>query len=64
LEKYSRAEAEGIVESLGGSFTSSVSENVDFVVAGKDPGSKYEKAKKLGIAIISEEEFDKLVHES
>ncbi len=64
LEKYSRAEAESIIEELGGSFTSSVSENVDFVVAGKEPGSKYEKAKKLGIAIISEEEFDKLVHES
>lgn len=64
LEKYSRAEAESIVEELDGSFTSSVSENVDFVVAGKEPGSKYEKAKKLGIAIISEEEFDKLVHES
>jgi DNA ligase (NAD+) len=64
LEKYSRAEAESIIEELGGSFTSSVSENVDFVVTGKESGSKYEKAKKLGITIISEEEFDKLVHES
>ncbi|MDI6917348.1 MAG: NAD-dependent DNA ligase LigA [Thermoplasmatales archaeon] len=61
LEKYSRSEAEGIVESLGGSFTSSVSKNVDFVVAGKEPGSKYEKAKKLGIKIISEDEFEKMV---
>jgi DNA ligase (NAD+) len=63
LKKYSRAEAEGIVEKLGGIFTSSVSKNVDYVVAGKEPGSKYEAAKKLGITIISEEEFDKLVHE-
>ncbi|MBU3902122.1 MAG: NAD-dependent DNA ligase LigA, partial [Candidatus Thermoplasmatota archaeon] len=64
LEKYSRAEAESIVDRLGGSFSSSVSRNVDYVVAGKESGSKYEKAKKLGIAIISEEEFDKLLHES
>jgi len=61
LEKYSRSEAEGIVGSLGGSFTSSVSKNVDFVVAGKEPGSKYEKAKKLGIKIINEDEFEKMV---
>ena len=64
LEKYSRAEAESIVDRLGGRFSSSISRNIDYVVAGKEHGSKYEKAKKLGIAIISEEEFDKLLHES
>ncbi|MEW6069074.1 MAG: NAD-dependent DNA ligase LigA [Candidatus Thermoplasmatota archaeon] len=61
LEKYSRSEAESIVEKLGGSFSSSVSKNIDYVVVGKEPGSKYEKAKKLGLKIISEEEFEKII---
>ncbi len=61
LEKYTRSEAESIVENLGGSFSSSVSKNIDYVVTGKESGSKYEKAKKLGLKIISEEEFDKII---
>ncbi|MDI6708448.1 MAG: NAD-dependent DNA ligase LigA [Candidatus Thermoplasmatota archaeon] len=61
LEKYSRSEAESIVERLGGSFSSTVSKSIDYVVVGKDPGSKYEKAKKLGLKTISEEEFDRII---
>lgn len=61
LEKYSRPEAEELVVSLGGRPSSSVSSRTDLVVAGGDPGSKLAKAKKLGIRILSEEDFVKLV---
>ena len=57
LKALSRVGAESKVRELGGSAASSVSKKTDFVVAGADPGSKYEKAKKLGVKIISEEEF-------
>ena len=45
----------------GGEFSSSVNSKTDFVVAGVDPGSKYEKAKKLGVKIINEAEFSRLI---
>lgn len=61
LEKLTRENAKDIVLSLGGEVTDSVSKNVDFIVVGKEPGSKYEKALKLGIKIINEEEFIKLI---
>ncbi|MBM3249274.1 MAG: NAD-dependent DNA ligase LigA [Candidatus Omnitrophica bacterium] len=61
LKNYSRQEAEGLVRRLGGNATSSVSKDTDFVVAGQDPGSKYDKAKKLGIKIIDEKEFQEMV---
>ncbi len=61
LENFTRDEAKNIVEKLGGKVSNSVSKKTDFVVVGKDPGSKYEKAKKLGITIINEEEFMKLI---
>ncbi len=61
LEGMSRAEAGETVKRLGGIVSSSVSKNTDFVVAGENPGSKLEKAKKLGISIIDEEELRKLV---
>jgi len=61
LEHYSRDEARELVESLGARAVSSVSKKVDYVVAGKDPGSKYEKAKALGVRILSEEEFRELI---
>ncbi len=61
LKDFSREEAKEIVEKLGGIVSNSVSKNVDYVVVGEKPGSKYEKAKELGIKIINEEEFKKLV---
>ncbi len=60
LENYSRSEAKDIVESLGGRATSSVSSNTDYVVAGEDPGSKYDDAKKENVRILDEKEFEKL----
>jgi DNA ligase (NAD+) len=63
LEKYSRREAQDLVESLGARATSSVSKNTDYVVVGENPGSKFEDAKKLGVKVIGEEEFSKLISE-
>ncbi len=54
LKTYSRLEAEELVRKLGGNPSSSVSKYTDFVVVGDNPGSKYEKAKKLGVKIIDE----------
>jgi DNA ligase (NAD+) len=59
-----RAEAEKVVKALGGRPSSSVSKKTDFVVVGGDPGSKYEKAKELGVRVLMEEEFDRMVEES
>ena len=50
-------EAERRVRELGGNATSSVSAKTDFVVIGKAPGSKYAKAQKLGVKILTEKEF-------
>ena len=61
LKEIGRDEARNLVESLGGMTASSVSKNVDFVVAGEDPGSKFDKAKELGIKVLTEEEFKKMI---
>jgi len=61
LKEYSRNEAESLVRQLGGRASSSVSKNTDFVVVGENPGSKYEKAKKLGVKILNEEEFKEMI---
>jgi DNA ligase (NAD+) len=61
LKDLGRDEARNVVESLGGMTASSVSKKIDFVVVGEDPGSKYDKAKELGIKILTEEEFKKMV---
>jgi DNA ligase (NAD+) len=61
LDNYTRGEAQRLVESLGGRASSSVSGKTDYVVAGRDPGSKAEKAKKLGVKILAEREFTKLI---
>ena len=57
LRDFTREGAQELVVSLGGNVTSSVSKQTDFVVAGVNPGSKYDKAKKLNVKIIDEEEF-------
>lgn len=61
LKSFSREEAKELVEKEGGIVVNSVSKNVDYVVVGENPGSKYEKAKQLGLKIIGEEEFKKLL---
>ncbi|MDZ7260919.1 MAG: NAD-dependent DNA ligase LigA, partial [candidate division KSB1 bacterium] len=61
LESFTRDEAQSLVESLGGHAASSVSKKTDYVVVGKDPGSKADKARELGVKILTEEEFKKIV---
>ena len=61
LERRSREEAGEIVQQHGGKVSGSVSKKTDYVVVGADPGSKYDKAKELGVAILTEAEFEKLV---
>ena len=61
LKNFTRNEAKDIVEKLGGKVSNTVSKKTDYVVVGEDPGSKYEKAKKLGVKILDEEEFLKLI---
>lgn len=57
LSRYSRTEIERLIEKLGGKASSSVSKKTDFLVVGEDAGSKLEKAKSLGVPILTEEEF-------
>ncbi len=61
LDRFSREEAKALVTSHGGKVSSSVSAKTDYVVAGTDPGSKYAKARDLGVTILSEAEFEELV---
>jgi len=61
LKAFGRDEARNLVESLGGMTASGVSKKVDFVVIGEDPGSKFDKAKELGIKTLTEEEFMRII---
>jgi DNA ligase (NAD+) len=60
LAQYSRDEAKKLIEDAGGKVTGSVSKKTDYVVAGADAGSKLDKAKELGVAVIDEKEMEKL----
>jgi DNA ligase (NAD+) len=61
LDFMSRDEARNTIEEMGGRVASTVSRKTDFVVVGKDPGSKYDNAVKLGIRTLNEEEFKKMI---
>jgi DNA ligase (NAD+) len=61
LQNFTRDEAKDMIRKQGGAVSSSVSQKTDYVVAGENPGSKYKKAKELGVKIISEEEFKKII---
>lgn len=61
LESLTRQEASEMIKRLGGRVSSSVSLKTDYVVAGSDPGSKFDKAKRLGIKVLSEKEFLTLI---
>src|SRR5579864_4607104 len=60
LAKHTRDEAKKIIEDAGGRVSGSVSKKTDYVVAGADAGSKLDKAKELGVAVIDEKEMEKL----
>ena len=61
LENFTREEAGNVIEKLGGKISSSVSKKTSYLIAGEDSGSKLEKAKSLGITILSEEEFLEMI---
>jgi DNA ligase (NAD+) len=61
LSAYSRPEAEELVRRSGGQASSRVSKETDFLIAGDHPGSKYEKARHLGVAIIDEQQFKRML---
>jgi DNA ligase (NAD+) len=61
LEKFTRDEAEAMVDARGGRASGSVSKKTDYVIAGPGAGSKLAKAKELGVEVISEDEFLKMV---
>ena len=61
LQKYSRGEIKAKLEALGAKVSGSVSKKTDYVIAGEEAGSKLTKAKDLGITVLSEEEFEKMI---
>ena len=61
LEHCTRQEAQNLVERMGARVVNSVSQKVDYVVVGENAGSKYDKAKALGVRIITEKEFTELM---
>ncbi len=61
LKNLTREQAKNIIRELGGKVSSSVSKQVDYLLLGTEPGVKYNQAQKLGLKIISEEEFSKMI---
>ncbi len=64
LEKYERKDAEALIRRLGGHPSGSISQKTDFLIAGESAGSKLDKAKQLGIKILNEKDFLKMLKES
>jgi DNA ligase (NAD+) len=62
LEHYTRAAASSLIKERGGKIVNSVSKNTDFLLAGDSPGSKKDKAETLGVSILTEKEFEKLLN--
>jgi DNA ligase (NAD+) len=61
LPDMTRDDARGLIEAAGGRVTGSVSKKTDYLLAGADPGSKLDKANELGVAVIDEDEFKKML---
>ena len=61
LPTYERGDIEALIKSLGGKVAGSVSKKTDYVVAGEKAGTKLDKAKELGVPVLTEAEFDKLI---
>jgi len=61
LNNFTRDEAKDLIRKHGGEISESVSKKTDYVVAGDDPGSKYGKAKELGVSILTEKDFSELL---
>ena len=59
LQKYKRNDIKDIILSKGGNYLSAVSKNLDFLIAGEKAGSKLEKVQKLGVRVLTEDEFEK-----
>lgn len=57
LESFGRDEIQEIIREQGGNVSSSVSSKTDFVIVGKNPGSKKDDAEKIGVPLVSEDEF-------
>ena len=61
LQNYTRRQVEDLIEQHGGKAGGSVSKNTTYVVAGEDAGSKLDRAKALGVPVLTEAEFEKLI---
>ena len=63
LPSFTRDEAKDMIRKRGGSVSSSVSRKTNYVVAGENPGSKYDKARELGVTVVDESGFKALIGE-